>query len=211
MTRFRPGAPSPALAVSIVALIVALGGTSYAAFTLPANTVGTRQLKSGAVTTSKIKDGAVTGAKMNFAGVVVPMANRARQASNAASVSGEMVKKFFFASASATTPLQIVAKLATFTLRARCDAGRPDLGLTSSVGNWGLGGAEWDGAALNDLGSSNIGARVKEKLTAGANTGAGFLTASTPNGHNVSINYQVDFAPTLGSNACVATGTAIGS
>ena len=48
--------PSPAMAVSVAALFVALGGTSYAAFSLPNNSVGTKQLKNGAVTGSKIKN-----------------------------------------------------------------------------------------------------------------------------------------------------------
>lgn len=42
--------------VGIVALIVALGGTSYAALALPKNSVGTKQLRAGAVTSAKIKD-----------------------------------------------------------------------------------------------------------------------------------------------------------
>ena len=42
--------PSPALVVSVIALSVALGGTSYAAIVLPANSVGTRQIKKNAVT-----------------------------------------------------------------------------------------------------------------------------------------------------------------
>jgi hypothetical protein len=46
--------PSAALVVSTIALIVALGGTSYAAMTLPLNSVGTKQLKNGAVTTKKL-------------------------------------------------------------------------------------------------------------------------------------------------------------
>jgi hypothetical protein len=46
--------PTPALVVSTVALILALGGTSYAAFSLPANSVGTRQIKNRAVTLAKI-------------------------------------------------------------------------------------------------------------------------------------------------------------
>jgi hypothetical protein len=40
--------------VSLVALFVALGGISYAAIRLPANSVGTKQLKKGAVTDKKI-------------------------------------------------------------------------------------------------------------------------------------------------------------
>src|SRR4030081_3853982 len=40
--------------VACLALFVALGGTSYAAFSLPKNSVGSRQLKRGAVTPSKV-------------------------------------------------------------------------------------------------------------------------------------------------------------
>jgi hypothetical protein len=54
MSSFRPRSPSAGLVVAIVALIVALGGTSYAAFSLPKNSVGTKQIKNGAVTGSKI-------------------------------------------------------------------------------------------------------------------------------------------------------------
>ena len=47
--------PSPGLVVGIIALFVALGGTSYAAIvTLPKNSVGTAQIKNGAVTAGKI-------------------------------------------------------------------------------------------------------------------------------------------------------------
>jgi hypothetical protein len=57
---------------STLALIVALGGTSYAAIKLPANSVGSNQIKrggvagvdirSGAVTSPKVKDGSLLGA-----------------------------------------------------------------------------------------------------------------------------------------------------
>ncbi|HKE81806.1 MAG TPA: collagen-like protein [Solirubrobacteraceae bacterium] len=42
-----------------IALFLALGGTGYAAATLPKNSVGTTQLRSGAVTSSKVKDGSL--------------------------------------------------------------------------------------------------------------------------------------------------------
>jgi hypothetical protein len=45
--------------VGLLALFVALGGTSYAAVQLPRNSVGTKQLKNGAVTASKVKDGSL--------------------------------------------------------------------------------------------------------------------------------------------------------
>lgn len=47
--------PSPAMAVALVALFVALGGTGYAVTRLPSNSVGTTQLRTNAVTSSKIR------------------------------------------------------------------------------------------------------------------------------------------------------------
>jgi hypothetical protein len=45
--------------VALLALFVALGGTSYAAMKLPKNSVGSRQLKKNAVTASKVKNGSL--------------------------------------------------------------------------------------------------------------------------------------------------------
>jgi hypothetical protein len=45
--------------VACLALFIALGGASYAAFKLPKNSVGTKQLKNGAVTEAKVKDGSL--------------------------------------------------------------------------------------------------------------------------------------------------------
>ena len=60
----RMGRPSPALVLACVALFVALGGTGYAALQLPANSVGSKQIKKGAVKNSDIANNAVTGAKV---------------------------------------------------------------------------------------------------------------------------------------------------
>ena len=56
-------APSPALVISLIALFVALGGTTYAAVSLPKNSVGTKQLKNGAVTRKKINRKTITALK----------------------------------------------------------------------------------------------------------------------------------------------------
>jgi len=48
--------PSPPMVVALVALLAALAGTSYAAVQLPANSVGTKQLKKNAVTGKKVKN-----------------------------------------------------------------------------------------------------------------------------------------------------------
>ena len=51
--------PSPALAVSCLALAIALGGTGYAVTQLPKNSVGTAQIKNNAVTGAKVKAGSL--------------------------------------------------------------------------------------------------------------------------------------------------------
>jgi hypothetical protein len=67
--------PSPAMAVSMVALFMSLGGVGYAATQLPNNSVGPAQLKNGAVTNSKIKDSAVTFKKIEPGSVGTVRAN----------------------------------------------------------------------------------------------------------------------------------------
>ncbi|MBV8999621.1 MAG: hypothetical protein JO304_11200 [Solirubrobacterales bacterium] len=85
--------PSSALVVSVVALVVALGGTAYAGSLIPNNSVGTTQLQNGAVTTKKIRNAAlttskianraVTASKINASGLTVPNALHANNADNA--------------------------------------------------------------------------------------------------------------------------------
>jgi len=81
--------PSPALIISLIALLVALGGTSYAAFKLPKNSVGTKQLKNNAVTRRKIKNGAVTQRKL-AGGLTVAEAKSTALASNANGLAGPL-------------------------------------------------------------------------------------------------------------------------
>lgn len=45
--------------IGLLALFIALGGTSYAAVTLSANSVGARELKNQAVRSSELKDGSI--------------------------------------------------------------------------------------------------------------------------------------------------------
>lgn len=75
--------PSPAFVISLIALFIALGGTTYAATSLPRNSVGTKQLKKNAVTSPKIKNGAVTASKLNTKGLQVPWALHAMDATYA--------------------------------------------------------------------------------------------------------------------------------
>src|ERR1022692_4416975 len=59
MKRIRKLRVSPAMVVACLALLIGLGGTGYAALSLPANSVGTAQLKANAVTSLKVKNGSL--------------------------------------------------------------------------------------------------------------------------------------------------------
>ncbi len=56
--------PSPATAIAVVALMVALGGTTYAVNVLPPNSVGNAQLRKNSVGNAQLRKNAVTSAKV---------------------------------------------------------------------------------------------------------------------------------------------------
>jgi hypothetical protein len=65
--------PSAATSLALLALFVALGGTGYAAVTLPRGSVGALQIRDGAVVSSKVHDGTLLA--RDFApGELVPAA-----------------------------------------------------------------------------------------------------------------------------------------
>ncbi len=97
--RGRIPVPSPAMAVALTALVVALSGSAYAALQVPPNSVGARQLKAKAVTGGKIANGAVSGGKIAEETITganiklselgtVPQAANATNAANASAVDG---------------------------------------------------------------------------------------------------------------------------
>jgi hypothetical protein len=79
------GRPSPALVISIIALVMATVGTGYAAFKLPKNSVGTKQIKKNAITGSKVKNRSLTGKDIKLGSLgTVPSAANAANAARAA-------------------------------------------------------------------------------------------------------------------------------
>lgn len=79
--------PSPAMVVAWAALIISLGGTSYAAIKLPKNSVASKHIKKGGVANSDIRSNSVTSQKVrngtllatDFAGGQLPGAPRGPQ------------------------------------------------------------------------------------------------------------------------------------
>jgi hypothetical protein len=57
--RHRIHLPSPAMVVACLALVVALGGTGYAAVKIPPDSVGRSAIREGAVGTAQVRDGSL--------------------------------------------------------------------------------------------------------------------------------------------------------
>lgn len=86
-----------AAVAATLALLVSLGGTSYAAVR-----IGTAQLKDGAVTSAKVRNGTLTGADVAESSLAtVP---RAARAARAASLDGVEVTKVLFRATEPTGP-----------------------------------------------------------------------------------------------------------
>ena len=64
MSRLLGHRPSPAMVVALLALFIALAGTSYAAIKLPANSVGTKTIKNGAIHRADLATNAVDSARV---------------------------------------------------------------------------------------------------------------------------------------------------
>lgn len=64
MSRILSHRPSPSMVIALIALFVAMGGGAYAATSIPAHSVGTKQLKNKSVGTQKLKDKSVGTQKL---------------------------------------------------------------------------------------------------------------------------------------------------
>lgn len=78
--------PSPAIAISIVALFLSLGGVGYAATQLPHNSVGTWQLRNEAVTYRKIRPSSVGIVRANTSQLQVRVGGTCAAGSGIASI-----------------------------------------------------------------------------------------------------------------------------
>jgi hypothetical protein len=173
MTRLGPRRLTPSMAVSLTALVIAMGGTSYAVTNLPSNSVGTKQLKRNAVATadikanainsSKVRDRSLTGRDIDVAALgQVPLAARAAIADRATTVDraglagGLDLVVYRVATvtvAQAPSPTESAVGVAT----ARCDAGQLVVGggvkleeNMSVVDAYPDGAAAWTVHANND-------------------------------------------------------------
>ena len=73
--------------IGVIAFFVAVGGTGYAAISIPAGSIGTRQLHNAAVTDNKLAKGSITPTKLNGSSIPGYVAFWARIAQN-----GQVIK-----------------------------------------------------------------------------------------------------------------------
>ena len=225
--------PSPAMVVACIALAVALGGTSYAAITLPKNSVGTIQLRANSITPAKlqknsvaavklqtksvgpnklqnnavsdpkVKNDSLTGAKINESTLA-----RVPSAADSTTVSGYAVKRF------ATTvppggPEATVLNLNGLVVTLTCPGGAVALRANNNSGEAaqlrfeGFGAASFGGGTANLLATSNVDLNNSE------NRGSGSAHYVRANGTGVTALYGWR-EDALGSTiACRVYGEAI--
>ena len=199
----RLRAPSPALVISLIALFVALGGTSYAAITLPRNSVGAKQLRKNAVTAVKIKKGSVTAAKINTRGLNVPSAKHATtadSATSAATVGGQTVKVIQW-KAPPGTATQTIFSAEGLTITGSCDASSnitvDAKGTNAQNSEFRLQGNASATAFFKNVHQFSDTNSVSLVDGDGAHReGSGQIVYATVDGHVVTISYGFDWGNT---------------
>jgi hypothetical protein len=225
MRRLRLRRPNAALIVSTIVLILALGGTSYAAFTLPKNSVGTKQIKNGAVTTKKLANGA-TVANAVHAGSALTAgsainathatsadnatnAANAANATNASKVGGLTVKQFFMDRGPSTAPTAQL-NLDGIVLMAGCNASSDaivtvenDSGVRAALREVSFGAGEADDG-------TGIFTTAFD-LTNGKTQGAGEFTVARSDGKVVTGQLMFRSLGVFGASDCMVSGTVTAS
>ena len=130
---------SPAMVVAFIALLLALGGASYAAVKLPARSVGSKELKRAAVTRVNIRSNAVDGSKvatdslrgsdiLESSLAQVPSALSATRAANSdhANAAGALDRIAYRTAAGSVGPATLPGPVTTISapVSAGCDAGQ---------------------------------------------------------------------------------------
>jgi hypothetical protein len=201
MKRILHRLPSPPMVVACIALAVALGGTSYAAITLPRNSVGTAQLRNESVTATKlatrsvgprklqnkavgdanVKDNALTGAKINESTLAeVPVS---------ATVAGNTVRRFVTTLAPGA-PAATVLNLNGLVITLTCPGGSVDLRANNNSGEVAQLRFEGRGAAANfGGGSANLLPTSNEDLNNSENRGSGTAQYVRANNTGVTAIY----------------------
>jgi len=229
--------PSPAMVVACIALAVALGGTSYAAITLPRNSVGTKQLRNNSITNTKlqknsisatklqtksvgprklqnnavsdrnVKDNALTGAKISE--VTLAQVPSAAKADDSTTVAGYTVRRFVTSVAPGGTQ-STVLNLNGLVLTLTCPGGSVALRGNNNSGEAAQLRFDGHGAtAVFEGGSANFLSTSNADLNNGENRGSGSTHYVRANGTGVTAIYGWREDALGSTTACRVFGQAI--
>jgi hypothetical protein len=209
LSRLRLRRPNPALVVATVALVVALGGTSYAGFSLPNNSVGTKQIRNHAVTLGKV----AVSAQQALRGQTGP-----RGLTGATGQPGQVgppgpgAVKFHIDSTTATGFGQMaLAHIGAWTLNAYCSESGGTASLTlraQGPADSVIDGLE-NGGPFSDLGSNVlVGSSIAFPTSGGGAAHGDDLTLYSPTGGGAHISV-FSYATSNGSTLrCKVSGDA---
>jgi hypothetical protein len=229
--------PSPALVIACIALFLSLGGVSYGLATgsidsreLKNNAISSRDVRNNTLRTFDIRNNEVrgfdirnstiqgrdvafntlTGADVEEASLgKVPSATQADTASDAATVGGVSVKKFF-AKPAPNTPATELLRTANVVVEGGCDAaGDPVLRLDQVAGTPATNvvvSRIGSGDVADFEGAASLGADFD--LVGTAPSAAGTATLSTTSGTVITIVYATQSTSAFpGETVCSLRGT----
>lgn len=181
---------------SVMALFVALGGTSYAAITLPSNSVGKSQIRTAAVGQSEVASEAVGNGEIRSNAVRPPEiqtnAIGASEIRPSAIDSDELADKGIGAADLSDAAKTAVADMNGVTFRARATgAGVANGGNATAVATTGTG--EYTVTLSKDVSACQYSATVE-------GTTAGFITA-TPSAETTKVLVKTFDAAGAAANA----------
>jgi hypothetical protein len=226
--------PSAAMVVALIALFVAMGGTTYAVKRLPKRSVGAAQLKKDAVRTKNIKARNVTRSRIAKKAInsdlvgtdalvgknilesslgQVPSAKDADHATTADKVNGLAVQKFSFRVPAGTAGTNVLT-LNGLALNAVCAAG-PALSVTATTTVSGAiihSGGTWGAANQSfyvednafDIGDAPFD--ILQNVPTGSTSLNGTLVYARPDGLVVTASFLAEETAT----GCVFAGSATG-
>jgi hypothetical protein len=194
MPRFR--SPSPAMCVALLGLFVALGGTTWAAVSLPAHSVGAAQLKRNAVTGEKVKDHSLTGADIRLASLgTVPAAAHATSADSATHAASADL------AAHATA-----ADAAGSAFSTHFETGIAVPAVATAVASLHVPAGSYVLAAKGQVDTQTASAIVECDLVAGSDKDVGFVQGGASHQSQILVNSLVHVAPAAETVSLMCAG-----
>jgi hypothetical protein len=192
--------PSPALAVALIALFVALGGSGYAAVTLNGD-----QIKNRSIAGEKLKRNTITATEISESKLDKVRARAAQGTTTA--------RRFSFVEGS-NTGFQQIMSLDGVVIRARCQSN--DLDVSIRVSPSGPGLLQSASTDTTDTGRTAFNETLRAVpveevniLPVRDNNQIGHTEVTRENGTQVSIDWQADNGGPGAIDDCMFAGNAV--